>query len=140
MFLGSHLGNLTEPLTGRSCNRDEVFRRVIARIGYYGEQGVSQGDRVFVLYGNNLEFFIDLLAVWHLGASLVPIDARLTPFEIENLARAVKPRLMLMDRAADPVLVAGLAASAVEIINTTEPDGATQPFFAALLMDSLHSP
>jgi hypothetical protein len=52
----------------------------------------------------------------------------------------VKPRLMLVNRAADPVLVAGLAASAVEIINTTEPDGATQPFFAALLMDSLHSP
>jgi hypothetical protein len=47
---------------------------------------------------------------------------------------------MLVNRAVDPVLVAGLAASTVEIINTTEPDGATQPFFAALLMDSLHSP
>jgi phosphoglycerol transferase MdoB-like AlkP superfamily enzyme len=52
----------------------------------------------------------------------------------------VKPRLMLVNRAADPVLVAGLAASAVEIINTPEPDGTTQLFFAALLMDSLHSP
>jgi hypothetical protein len=49
-------------------------------------------------------------------------------------------RLLLVNRAADPLLVAGLAVSAVEIINTTEPDGATQPFFAALLMDSLHSP
>lgn len=40
MFLGSYLGDLTEPLTGRSWNHDEVLRRVIARIGYYGEQGV----------------------------------------------------------------------------------------------------
>lgn len=56
MFRGSHLGDLTEPLTGRSWQHDELCRRVIARIGYYGEQGVSQCDRVFVLYGNNLEF------------------------------------------------------------------------------------
>jgi acyl-CoA synthetase (AMP-forming)/AMP-acid ligase II len=103
MFLGSHLGDLTEPLTGRSWNHDEVFRRVIARISFYGQQGISRGDRVFILYGNNLEFFVELLAIWHLGASLVPIDARLTTFEIENLARAVKPRLMLVNRAADPV-------------------------------------
>jgi acyl-CoA synthetase (AMP-forming)/AMP-acid ligase II len=128
MSLGSHLGDLTEPLTGRSWNHDEVLRRVIAhRLLWRARR--SRGDRVFILYGNNLEFFVELLAIWHLGASLVPIDARLTTFEIENLARAVKPRLMLVNRAADPVLVAGLAALAVEIINTTEPDSAASgPF------------
>jgi acyl-CoA synthetase (AMP-forming)/AMP-acid ligase II len=62
MFRDSHLGDLTEPLTGRSWNHDEVFRCVIARISYYGEHDVSRGDRVFILYGNNLEFFVDLLA------------------------------------------------------------------------------
>ena len=35
-------------------------------------------------YGNNVEFFVDLLAVWwRLDGSAVPIDARLTAYEIE---------------------------------------------------------
>ena len=36
-------------------------------------------------YGNNLEFFVDLLAVWwRLDGCAVPIDARLTAYEIES--------------------------------------------------------
>jgi acyl-CoA synthetase (AMP-forming)/AMP-acid ligase II len=58
-----------------------------------------RGDRVFIHYGNSLEFFVDLLAVWWLGGCAIPIDARLTPFEIETLARAARPRFGLV--AAD---------------------------------------
>ena len=32
-----------------------------------------------------LEFFADLLALWNAGACAIPLDARLTPFEIETL-------------------------------------------------------
>lgn len=86
MFLGSHLGDLTEPLTGRSWNHDEVVRRVIARIAYYGEQDVRAATAFYSLR-QQPGIFVDLLAVWHLGASLVPVDALLTAFEIENVAR-----------------------------------------------------
>ena len=86
MFLSSHLGDLTEPLTGRSWNHDEVLRRVIARIGYFGEQGVRAAPRFYSLR-QQPGIFVDLLTVWHLGASLVPVNARLTAFEIENVAR-----------------------------------------------------
>ena len=41
-------------------------------------------------YGNRLEFFADLLALWTVGACAIPLDARLTPFEIETLARAAR--------------------------------------------------
>jgi hypothetical protein len=56
MFLGSHRGDLAEPLTGRSWNHDEVLRRVIARIGYYGEQGVRAASAFLFSTANNLEF------------------------------------------------------------------------------------
>jgi hypothetical protein len=86
MFRGSHLGDLTEPLTGRSWNHDEVLRRVIARIGYYGEQGVPAATA----------FLFSTATTWNFRrpprclasrCEFVPVDARLTAFEIENVAR-----------------------------------------------------
>jgi acyl-CoA synthetase (AMP-forming)/AMP-acid ligase II len=77
-------------------------------------EGLGHGDRVFVLYGNKLEFFVDVLAAWHCGASLVPIDSRLTSFEIENLARAVEPRLLLVDSSSGAATVSALAALGVK--------------------------
>ena len=61
----------------------------------YGDEGLARGDRVLVCYSNNPEFFIDLLAVRHSGAGLVPIDRRLTAFAVENLARVARPRFTL---------------------------------------------
>lgn len=49
------------------------------------------GDRVFLPFGNSLEFFAELLAIWKLGACAVPIDARLTAFEIKTLVAAAQP-------------------------------------------------
>ena len=119
MFLDSQPGCVTELLTGRSWNSREIIVRVGARIHRFQSEGLCRGDRVFVQYGNKLEFFIDLLAVWHLGASLVPIDSRLTAYEIENLARAVMPRLMLIDSGTDGSKLSGLTALGVKVIDTT---------------------
>jgi len=47
-------------------------------------------DQVFLLYGNRIEFFADLIAVWTLGGCAIPVDARLTPFEVGTLARAAE--------------------------------------------------
>jgi len=75
--------------------------RVRARLGDYQRAGLSRGDRVFLHYGNALEFFIDLLAIWHTGACAVPIDDRLTPFEISILARSTRPRLSVWGATTD---------------------------------------
>ncbi|HSK28791.1 MAG TPA: AMP-binding protein, partial [Candidatus Limnocylindria bacterium] len=118
MFFESQPGPITELLTGRSWNSREITTRVGARIQCLQSSGLGRGDRVFVHYGNKPEFFVDLLAVWYLGASLVPIDNRLTAFEIENLARAVTPRLMLTDAAADDAMLARLKTLGVHVIDT----------------------
>jgi acyl-CoA synthetase (AMP-forming)/AMP-acid ligase II len=124
MFFDLQPGCLSEPLSGRTWNSREILQRVLARMGAFTREGVCRGDRVFVLYGNKLEFFIDTLAVWQLGASLVPIDSRLVSFEIENLARAVRPRLLLVDASADVSRLAGLTALGVKVVDTATWDGA----------------
>lgn len=117
MFLDVNVGHLTELLTGRTVNRREIAFRVAERVRQYQNEGLARGDRVMVCYGNNLEFFIDLLAVWYLGAGFVPIDGRLTAFEVENLARAVRPRFILVDPKADNSIIAAMTAAGAKMIN-----------------------
>jgi acyl-CoA synthetase (AMP-forming)/AMP-acid ligase II len=119
MFLETQPGCLIDPVDGRTWSGREIIGRVHARIRHFHNEGLRSGERVFVHYSNKREFFLDILAVWHCGASLVPIDSRLTLFEIENLARAVKPRLLLVDSAASASLLSGIAEAELTIIDTT---------------------
>jgi len=86
------LGDLVEPLTGRRWTAAETRLRVGQRLARLRAAGVSRGDRVFLHFGNCLEFFAELLAVWAAGGCAVPIDPRFTPFEIDTLAAWTRPR------------------------------------------------
>jgi acyl-CoA synthetase (AMP-forming)/AMP-acid ligase II len=81
---------------------------VAARAAECEAAGLGRGERVFVLYANTLEFFVDLLAVWRLGACAVPLDPRLTPFAVANLARTARPRLAIVDDDSSPETAAAL--------------------------------
>jgi len=120
MFLDLQVGNLTEPLTGRSWDRQTVMRQFHRRMAYYQSHGMTYGDRTFLHYGNNLEFFIDLLAIWSLGGCAIPIDSRLTSFEVETLARAAAPRFSLWHATVDKAISACLAALGIKILETSE--------------------
>ena len=92
MIITPCVGKIIEPLSGRSLNSSETLSHVNARASEYQKLGFRRGDRVFLMNGNSIEFFIDLLAIWHLGGCVVPVDGRLTPYEIEILARSALPR------------------------------------------------
>ncbi len=115
MFADLRLGCLIDPLGGRVWPPAEVLARCGRRMARFRRLGLQPGDRVFLLYGNRPEFFVDLLAIWNLGACAVPVDSRLTTFEIENLARSATPRIILLDREPDAALAAVLAGQGVEI-------------------------
>lgn len=122
MFLDLQVGNLTEPLTGRCWDRREILNRVRRRIVYYQRHGLIRGDRVFIHYGNTLEFFADLLAVWSLGGCAIPIDTRLTGFEVEVLARAAKPRFSLWHGRMDEHVVSSLDPLQTKTLETSGAD------------------
>jgi acyl-CoA synthetase (AMP-forming)/AMP-acid ligase II len=109
-------GVLLEPLTGRECHPSTLRPEVLLRMSFYRGHGVGRGDRVFIHYGNRLEFFADLLAIWDLGASAVPLDPTLTAFQIVNLARAAKPRISLWHPSVDAATARDLAAEGVACV------------------------
>ncbi len=122
MIVDLALGPLSEPLTGRHWDRDTVLDRCRRRVGFYARRGLARADRVFLHYGNTPEFFVDLLAVWSLGGCAVPIDSRLTPFEVETLARAATPRFSLWSGAPgrEPARRA-LRPRSVELVDARKP-------------------
>jgi acyl-CoA synthetase (AMP-forming)/AMP-acid ligase II len=120
MFVDLRVGNLSEPLTGRRWDGAAVMQQVLRRAAWYQQHGLQCGERVFAHHGNSLEFFADLLAVWSLGACLVPIDGRLTVFEVETLARAARPRLSLWLGSPESTLANALEMLGVRSLDTAE--------------------
>ena len=86
------VGQLVEPLTGRHWDAPAVTREVSARAARYRRGGLRPGDRVLLHFGNRLELFAELLAIWRLGGVAGPVDSTLTRIELERLAATVAPR------------------------------------------------
>ncbi len=143
MFLDLHVGDIIEPLSGRRWDRARIERELTLRLAYFQAHGLARADRVFIHYGNTAEFFVDLLAIWNLGGCAVPVDPRLTHFEIETLARAAKPAFSLWHGRAEAAIGERLAALGVRLLQAGvgaegEVPSARPPYSTSLL--SLDSP
>ncbi len=103
MLIELNVGNLIEPFSGRRWNQAEIAPANRPARRPFQSLGLAPEDRVFLPFGNRLEFFAELVAIWKLGACAMPIDARLTAFEVENLARAATPQLAVVDEATTPM-------------------------------------
>jgi acyl-CoA synthetase (AMP-forming)/AMP-acid ligase II len=123
MLLDLDVGNLTEPVTGRRWDRQQIARQITARTRCYQLEGLAAGDRVFLHLGNQLEFFADLLAIWRQGGCVVPIDSRLTAFEVENLVKTATPRFSVVDDKTDPAIVERVTSANVKVLNTLQMEG-----------------
>jgi acyl-CoA synthetase (AMP-forming)/AMP-acid ligase II len=109
MFLAPTIGTITEALTGRSWDAAALEGEVRSRMAGYRAHGVQRGDRVMLGFGNRLEFFADLTALWRLGVCVIPLDARFTAFEVETLVRAAKARAFVSCGGVDSTISARLA-------------------------------
>jgi acyl-CoA synthetase (AMP-forming)/AMP-acid ligase II len=99
------VGALAEPISGRRWSPDETHLQIQLRVGRFVASGIQSGDRVLIHFGNRLEFFAELLAVWNCGACAIPVDARLTPFEVGKLATTARARFSIIDDDTDPATV-----------------------------------
>jgi acyl-CoA synthetase (AMP-forming)/AMP-acid ligase II len=86
-------------------------------------------DRIFLHHGNTLEFFVDLLATWHLGACAVPVDGRLTPYEISALAQAAQPKLSVWKESPAAPMARALSDLGVDVVDTADAAAAPAPPF-----------
>ncbi len=120
---GIVLGDLSEPLSGRTWTGEVARGQIRRRAAHLAASGVEPGDLVFLHSGNCLEFFADLLAIWHIGACAAPIDPRLTPFEVETLARAAAPRFSLWPGSPPGPMAGALATAGVGLLESPPADG-----------------
>ncbi len=134
MLITLNVGELVEPFGGRRWNKAEIHRQIALRIGRFQKLGLAPEDRVFLPFGNRLEFFAELLAIWKLGACAIPIDARLTAFEVENLSRAASPKLAVADDATHADVIAVLNKAGVRTVLTTD-IGNTEAAACAIRLD-----
>ena len=118
MFLSSQVGNLFEPLTGRKWDQARIDQELKARLLFYHDHGLRPFDRIFLLYGNHIEFFVDLLAIWNLGGTVIPIDAKLTTSEIENMATMAKPKIVIYRETLADAIHKSLGALGITILDT----------------------
>lgn len=65
----------------------------------FAARGVGPGDRVAFFLGNRPEFVSALLALFHLGAALVPINLAYRRREISHMLGDAEPRLLLTERS-----------------------------------------
>jgi len=114
VFLGHELGGLTDAITGRRWEPKEAGVQVLRRVGRYQRLGLARGDRVLILFGNRLEFFAELLAIWAAGGCAIPVDARLTAFEVRRLGEAAGARFSVVDADTDPMLAASAGTIAID--------------------------
>jgi acyl-CoA synthetase (AMP-forming)/AMP-acid ligase II len=113
------VGQLVEPLTGRRWDAPAVTREVSARAARYRRLGLRPGGRVLLHFGNRLEFFAELLAIWRLGGVAVPVDGTLTRIELERLVETVAPRFSVVDDTTDGAIARALPPGAA-VVDATE--------------------
>ncbi len=117
------IGDIHEPLTGRSRSGVELAQETLRRRGGLAAAGVAPGDRVILGHGNDIEFFTSLPALWHLGACAVPLDPRLTPFEIGVLAKAARAKLALYREPPGADIERALSSAGCRILLSNSIDG-----------------
>jgi acyl-CoA synthetase (AMP-forming)/AMP-acid ligase II len=96
---------------------------------------MKAADPVLFHYGNTVEFFIDLLAVWGLGACAIPVDPQLTAFQIDTIARTVSPRFSLWNTTPDSQVSSTLTGLGTVVAESPEwsPPGGVPDFDHRLL-------
>jgi acyl-CoA synthetase (AMP-forming)/AMP-acid ligase II len=122
------LGTLIEIQDGARWNAQRCEHEIAGRMARFDRLGLAPGERVLIAFGNRAAFFAELLAVWRLGGCAIPVDPRLTPFELENLARAADVRFVVVDEHTDAAVLRRLEELGLPLIETTDvPGGSDVP-------------
>nr|BBK07999.1 acyl-CoA synthetase [Streptomyces sp. TP-A0584] len=92
----------------------DAYAGALAAAQVLAARGVGEGTRVLVKAENSPLQVLALLALVHLGASVVLVDGGQTPQEVRESASAARVRFAVVDRASDlPPGCAGLVTSAL---------------------------
>ena len=96
-FLFSNLGKIKDYETGEFWEQRQFFKEIKYRIAYFKNIGIKKNDKVIIAHGNNIRFFADLFALWHLNASAVCIDNNIGISEFDNIIRTCSSTFIIIN-------------------------------------------
>ena len=117
MFFNLKPGRLIELPSGSFLNENEILQKIDQRCAYFTACGIKHQDRVFFHMSNCAEFFLDLLAIWEIGGCVIPIDTRLTEYEIGNLVNAAKPKFSIFADAPVDTFASQLENAGIHVLS-----------------------
>lgn len=91
----SQIRSITEMKSGRKILSEDFFSRVDKRSRELKILGVRKKSRAILQYGNTIEFFVDLFAIWNCDACAVPIESSNPDEEVQRLAKLCGASLIL---------------------------------------------
>jgi len=77
---------------------DQLRQTVLATASFLSSQQISSGDRVGILGKNDIDFVINILALWQLSAVPVPLNIRLTEKDIDEQHRLANCSSILVQK------------------------------------------
>ena len=77
---------------------DELRQKVLNTASYLKNQNIFSGDIVGIIGYNDIDFVINILALWQLSAVPVPLNIRLTETEINEQITSAKCSLVLSQK------------------------------------------
>lgn len=82
---------------GREMTYAELSHRAAQWVSFFARRGVKKGDRVAVLHESHPRLLAQWTALWRLGASLCPLNVRLSPVEWDKQLQSAAPALFLSE-------------------------------------------
>ena len=116
-FLFANLGNIQDYETGVFWGRKEFFKNIKYRIAYFKNIGIKPKEKVIIAHGNNIRFFADLFALWHLNASAVCIDNNIGISEFENIINTCSSKFVIVNGKI-PLKISKFKHKTIKFIDT----------------------
>lgn len=89
----------------------EVLAIAAARASQLADHGVTAGDRVLVCNQRGVRFWIDLIALWTIGAQAVPLNLNMPANQAQVVIARTTPVAMITGNGLDPLNLAVPAIS-----------------------------
>ena len=93
------LASITEIESGKFLNSQDFKSLIKEKILILtNEYHIKPGQSVLLLQNNSIEFFIHFLALFCIGASIIPMDKNLKESELDNVIKFARPALIISDQ------------------------------------------
>lgn len=95
MKLFNKIGGIHDHVENKFYTDKVISEIVTKKIKTLQSSSIKRGDNVILAHGNNHLFFCDLLALWSIGACVIPVDPGISKNELQNLIKHSDSKMVI---------------------------------------------